>query len=191
MKISPEKTKIMAFEGTNPIRSKIVVENVILEQINSFPYLGCNISYEGENDVSRKINKFLQILGLLNHTLKPSLVQKHSRIKLYKTLALPTLLYGSEIWVLKQRDISRLRAAEMKYLRRTAGYTLLDHKRNEDILQELNMQPLEEKITEYRNRWLEHISRMEAGRTPQEMLKYHPQGRRRPGRPQKRLLDPI
>ncbi|KAJ4427524.1 hypothetical protein ANN_25172 [Periplaneta americana] len=79
---------------------------------------------------------------------KPSLVQKHSRIKLYKTLALPTLLYGSEIWVLKQRDISRLRADEMKYLRRTAGYTLLHHKRNDNILQELNMQPLEEKITE-------------------------------------------
>ncbi|KAJ4431336.1 hypothetical protein ANN_19933 [Periplaneta americana] len=71
------------------------------------------------------------------------------------------------------------------------GYTLLDHKRNEDILQELNMQPLEEKITEYRNRWLEHISRMEAGRTPQEMLKYHPQERRRPACPQKRLLDPV
>ncbi|KAJ4438823.1 hypothetical protein ANN_14775 [Periplaneta americana] len=71
-------------------------------------------------------------------------------------------------------------------------YTLLDHKRNEDILQELNMQPLEEKIREYRNRWLEDISRMEAGRIPQEMLKYHPQGRRRrPGRPQKRLLDPV
>ncbi|KAJ4443944.1 hypothetical protein ANN_05733, partial [Periplaneta americana] len=101
---------------------------------------------------------------------------KHSRIKLYKNLALPTLLYGSEIWVRKQRDISRLRSAEKKYLRRTAGYTLLDHKRNKDILQKLNMQPLEEKITEYRNRWLEHISRKEAGRTTQEMLKYHPQG---------------
>ncbi|KAJ4450970.1 hypothetical protein ANN_02405 [Periplaneta americana] len=50
MKISPEKNKIMAFEGTNPIRSKIVVENVILEQMNSFSYLGCNISYKGEND---------------------------------------------------------------------------------------------------------------------------------------------
>ncbi|KAJ4446625.1 hypothetical protein ANN_13322 [Periplaneta americana] len=73
-----------------------------------------------------------------------------------------------------------------------ARYSLLDHKRNEDTLQELNMQPLEEKITEYRNRWLEHISRMEAGRTSQEMLKYHPQGRRRrPGRLQKRLLDPV
>ncbi|KAJ4428270.1 hypothetical protein ANN_24287 [Periplaneta americana] len=93
-------------------------------------------------------------------------------------IPVPILLYGREIWVLKQRDISRLRAAEMKYLRRTAGYTLLDHKRNEDILQELKMQPLEEKIAEYRNRWLEHISRMETGQTPQEMLKYHPQGQR-------------
>jgi hypothetical protein len=29
------------------------------------------------------------------------------------------------------------RQSEMEFLRRTAGYTLLDHKKNEDILQEL------------------------------------------------------
>jgi hypothetical protein len=34
----------------------------------------------------------------------------------------------------------------MKYLRRTAEYTLLDHKRNEEILEELNVTPLEEKL---------------------------------------------
>jgi hypothetical protein len=39
----------------------------------------------------------LHILGLLNNTLKPNLVQRSTRLKLYRTLALPTLLYGSEI----------------------------------------------------------------------------------------------
>jgi hypothetical protein len=48
-----------------------------------------------------KITKFLQILGLLNNTLKPNLEQRSTRLKLYKTLALPTRLYGSEIWTLK------------------------------------------------------------------------------------------
>jgi hypothetical protein len=32
----------------------------------------------------------------------------------------------------------------MKYLRRTAGYTLLDHKINEEILEELHVAGLEE-----------------------------------------------
>jgi hypothetical protein len=85
----------VACRGTEPMRSKIVIDNMILEQMNTFPYLGCNISYQEEKDVHSKITKFLQILGLLNNTLKPNLVQRSTRLKLYKTLALPTPLYGS------------------------------------------------------------------------------------------------
>jgi len=36
---------------------------------------------------------------------------------------LPVLLYGSETWTVKARDARRITAAEMKYMRRTAGYT--------------------------------------------------------------------
>jgi len=48
---------------------------------------------------------------------------KKTRMKLYNTLALPVLLYGSETWTVKARDARRTAAAEMKYMRRTAGYT--------------------------------------------------------------------
>ena len=48
---------------------------------------------------------------------------KKTRIKLYNTLALPVLLYGSEPWTVKASDAGRITAAEMKYMRRTAGYT--------------------------------------------------------------------
>ena len=48
---------------------------------------------------------------------------KKTRIKLYNTLALSVLLYGSETWTVKARDAGRITAAEMKYMRRTAGYT--------------------------------------------------------------------
>jgi hypothetical protein len=98
----------MAFKGTEPIRSKIVLDNMILEQVNTFTYQGCNISYQEEKDIHSKITNFLQILGLLNNTPKPNLVQRSTRLKLYKTLALPTLLYGSEIWKIKQCDKNRL-----------------------------------------------------------------------------------
>jgi hypothetical protein len=41
------------------------------------------------------------------------------------------------MWTLKQRDVRKLKTAEMKFIRHTAGYSLLDHISNEDILQEL------------------------------------------------------
>jgi hypothetical protein len=55
---------------------------------------------------------------------------KKTRIKLYNTLALPVLLYGSETWTIKARDARRITAAEMKYMRRTTGYTWTDYKTN-------------------------------------------------------------
>jgi hypothetical protein len=44
------------------------------------------------------------------------------------TLALPVLLYGSETRAVKARNASKISAAEMKYTRRTIGYTGTDFK---------------------------------------------------------------
>ena len=48
---------------------------------------------------------------------------KKTRINLYNTLVLPILLYGSETWIIKASDAGRITAAEIKYMRRTAGYS--------------------------------------------------------------------
>jgi hypothetical protein len=69
------------------------------------------------------------------------------------------------------------------------GYTLLNHKRNEEILEELHVTPLEGKLCTYRHKWFQHVHRMEDNRLPKQLVNYHPKGRRRPGRPRKRLLD--
>jgi len=45
-------------------------------------------------------------------------------IEISQCLRYPVNLYGCEIWTFKQRDIIRLEAAEMKFMRRTAGYSL-------------------------------------------------------------------
>jgi len=68
----------------------------------------------------------------LDHKKTP----KKTRIKLYNTLALPVLLCGSETWTIKASDARRITAAEMKYMRRTAGYTWTDYKTNEQIAKE-------------------------------------------------------
>jgi hypothetical protein len=60
-------------------------------------------------------------------------------------LARPVLSYGSEAWTVRS-DERRLISAEMRFLRRTAGYTGWDHRRNEDILTELQISQITEFI---------------------------------------------
>jgi hypothetical protein len=45
----------MVFSGKDPVRSKIYINNKKLEQIKTFNYLGCILSYEGEKDMPSKI----------------------------------------------------------------------------------------------------------------------------------------
>jgi hypothetical protein len=162
----------------------------MFKKVKNFKYLDCEISYENEKDFQQKA-KFAQILGILNNTFKPSLVQKSLKIKIYNTLALPTLLYGNEIWTLKQKDKNRLTSGEMKFFRRTAEYALFDHKRDEEILEELKVEPVGEKLRRYKSNWLQQVTRKNKNRVPKIMLNYSPIGRRRLGRPSKRLLDEV
>jgi hypothetical protein len=61
---------------------------------------------------------------------RPQRTLKKTRVKLYNTLVLPVLLYGRETWTIKAKDARRITAAEMKYMRRTAGYIWTDFKTN-------------------------------------------------------------
>jgi hypothetical protein len=77
----------------------------------------------------------------------------------------------------------------MKFFRRTAGYTLFDHKRNEKIWEQLKVEPVDEKLRRYKSNWLQQVTRKNNNRAPKIMLNYSPTGRRRLGRPSKRLFD--
>jgi hypothetical protein len=43
---------------------------------------------------------------------------------------------------------------------RKFGYFLFDDKRNEEILEELKVEPVEEELRRYNSNWLGHITRM-------------------------------
>jgi hypothetical protein len=120
---------------------------------------------------------------------KPQKPLKKPRIKLYNTLALPILLYGSETWTIKASDARIIIAAELKYVRRTAGYTWADYKTNAQIAKELKITPILDKLPEYERSWIQHVNRMPRNRLPRVMKYHSANGRRNHGRPLKRLLD--
>jgi hypothetical protein len=149
----------------------------------TFNYLGCTLTYEGEKDMPSKISKFLKTIGVINQVFKPSLIQQHTRLNIYRTLARPVLIYGSEAWTIRKADERSLQAAEMKFMRKTAGFTLWDHKRNEEILKYLKVEPVSKFIQNYWAKWKEHIERMDSSRNPNNLLNYRPHGKRSLGRP--------
>jgi hypothetical protein len=61
-------------------------------------------------------------------------------------------------------------------LYKTAGYSLLlDHGRNEDIL-ELNTEPVKKRFAQYEQKLLNNVSRMDGIRHPKQLHDYQPVG---------------
>jgi hypothetical protein len=191
MKISTDKNQVMAFKGKEHIRSKICVYDKPIEQVSTFTYLGYNISNEKDVDISTKTLKYNRAMGIINQILKPYLVQKHTRIKIYTILARSILTYGSEAWTICKSDITRIIANEMKFLRRTAGYTELDKKRNTEIVQELKINSVLEHMDQCRNNCKQHVQRMDRSRVPRQMMTCRPKGKRSLGRPLKRRRETV
>ena len=131
----------------------------------------------------------MKTTGIINNVFRTQKNLKKTRIKLYNTLALPVLLYGSETRTVKARNGRRISAAEMKYMRRTAGYTWGDYKTNSNIAKELEITPVLHKLLEYKRNWIQNVNRMPRDRLPRIMKHYSPTGRKNRGRPLKRLPD--
>jgi len=92
--------------------------------VRQFNCLGSELSLDGEPDFGEKINRFQGICCTIRKHLKEN--RTDTKMKFYKVVARPSLLYGGETWVTTKRDMTRLEAAEMRFLRSVTGYTRLD-----------------------------------------------------------------
>ena len=117
----------------------------------------------------------------LNNVFRPQKSLKKTTIKLHNALALQVLLCGSETWTVKAGDGRRITAAEMKYMRITAGYTRTNCKTNTQTAKELKITPILDKLLEYRRNWIQHVNRKSRDRLPRVMQHYSPTGRRNRG----------
>jgi hypothetical protein len=59
-------------------------------------------------------------------------------------------------------------------MRRTAGYSLLDHMINEHIVDKMKGAPITEYVNNYRQNWLQDVKRMDRARIPKQIFRYTP-----------------
>jgi hypothetical protein len=126
--------------------------------------------------------------------LSSRLISKNLKIKIYKTVILPVVLYGCETWSLTLREEHRLRVFENRVLRRIFGPKSEEDgswiKLHNDELHSLYSSPnIVRVIKSRRLRWAEHVARIWEGRGVYRVLVGRPEGKRPLGRPRRRWED--
>jgi hypothetical protein len=113
------------------------------------------------------VNKFPAFCSYhsVQNLLSSRLISKNLKIKIYKTVILPVVLYGCETWSLTLREEHRLRVFENRVLRRIFGPKREAdgswRKFHNDELHNLYSSPNIVRVIKLRRmRWAGHVARM-------------------------------
>ena len=79
--------------------------------------------------------------------------------KFYRVAVRPTMLYGTECWLVKNSHIQKLKITEMRMLRWMCGLTRRNKVRNEIIREKVRVALVEDKMQEESLRWFGHVMR--------------------------------
>jgi hypothetical protein len=107
--------------------------------------------------------------------LSSRLISKNLKIKIYKTVILPVVLYGCETWSLSLREEHRLRVFENRVLRKIFGPKRDEDgswiKLHNDELHSLYSSPhIVRVIKSRRMKWAGHVASMGEGRDVYRVL---------------------
>ena len=84
-------------------------------------------------DVERRIAAGNKVNGALAALMRRRNVSTAAPLAVHNAVLVPTLIYGSEMWVLQKKNKRKMNAVEMRSLRRICGVSLADRIRNEEV----------------------------------------------------------
>ena len=119
---SKSNTLSMIFSRA-PTECNLEIEGERVQNVKETVYLGVKLSEDGklESEVERRIGMTMQAVGAMKKVYESREISREAKVAVFKAVAFPTLTYGCESWVLREREKSGLQAAEMRVLRKIAG----------------------------------------------------------------------
>jgi len=100
-----------------------------------------------------------------------TLLSKNTKIKIYRTIILPVVLYGYETWSMTMREERRMRVFENRVLRKIFGpmrderigeWRQLHNEEHNDLYSSTH----NARVIKSRMRWARHVARMGQGDVP-------------------------
>jgi len=162
------------------------IDNSTFERVEEFKYLGRTL--KNQNSIPEEIKSRLKsgntCYHLVQNLLSSRLLSKNLKIKIYRTIILPVVLYGCETWLLTLQEERKLRVFENMVLRRifgprrdevTAEWRRLHNEELNDLYSSPNIVRV---IKSRRMRWAGHVACMGEERVVYRVLVGKPAGRR-------------
>ncbi|XP_062862816.1 uncharacterized protein LOC134324867 [Trichomycterus rosablanca] len=177
--------------STPVLPPNISIDNIRLENVDHFPYLGSLLSSKTviDDEIDHRLSCASGVfLRLRKRVFENRDLQAKTKILVYKAVVLPTLLYGSEAWTTYSRHLKALEAYHQQCLRKILRISWEDRRTNNSILEEADISTITATIAQNQLRWTGHVIRMPDSRLPKQVLYSQlAEGKRAPGGQKKEI----
>lgn len=199
LKVSEDKTKYLSLDRRHGSRigQNITIDEYNFEVVQSFKYLGSTVNIENdiEEEIKTRTMQGNRCFYALKHLFRSTILSRNTKLRLYKTLIRPIVMYACETWSLTLRQESLLSCFERKVLRSICG-PIQENGRwrirtNRELTEIFGEETIVAAVKSARLRWAGHVARMEDNRMPKKALEKKFDSTRARGRPRKRWLDGV
>lgn len=177
LKVNIDKTKYMQ-SSANPTSnqsSTIKIGGFDFEAVQNFTYLGSSVNTTNDmtEEIKRRIMLANRTLFGLSRILRSKFVRRNTKLKIYRTLIIPVLVYGAETWTLSAAHKSMLGVFERKILRMIFG-PICDRgewriRYNHELYRLCKDPDIVKRVKKQQLRWLGHVQRMHYQAPPRKI----------------------
>ena len=138
LEINSKKTYCMVIsKDSQPPMCNLTNNGTVIEQLDSFNYLGSIITSDGrcEKEIKRCIGMVKTSFNQMSIILKDRKLSMSLKTRVLKCFVWSVLLYGSESRTLSSSTTKNIEAAEMWFYRRMLRISYTAHETNDSVLQ--------------------------------------------------------
>ena len=195
LSVNVDKSKVMKISGSaDESEMNVILDDKRMEEVQKYRYLGTDVANDGRmhEEISHRITEARKAAGALGSLWKRRNICREAKVGMFEGIVEPSLMYGSEVWVLNKSERKKIEAVEMNCLRSICGVRRIDRVRNEEVRRMCGKErSVGMKIDQSVLRWFGHVERMNEERMVRRVYESSVNGTRRRGRPRKCWMDGV